>query len=130
MLLDHITIRTQDLSGTRDFMVGLFGLEEQDRPKAIQHIPGHWLYSEGKPIVHLIGSWGAGMTHTPEGFDHVGFRLENYKEFRERLDTLGINYSLMELPELNERRIFFHIPNGPLLETVFDDTRTNMEVVK
>ena len=124
MKLDHITIRTRNLPATRDFFVELFGLEERARPQALQRIPGHWLYANDKPIVHLIGSGSFRADQAGDGYDHIGFRAEDYKGFRDRLDRMKLKYSLMDLPELNERRIFFHIPSGPLLETVFDDHTT------
>jgi len=122
MHLDHITIRTRDLVGTKDFFLKVFDqLEERGRPKAIKRIPGHWLYADDKPIVHLIGSHGSGFDGAPEAFDHVGLRLEGYSTFRAKLDRLGIPYSMMDLPELDERRLFFRTPSGLLLETVFTE---------
>lgn len=42
MHLDHITLRTRDLAGTRAFFLSVFDdLEERERPKAIRRIPGH-----------------------------------------------------------------------------------------
>ena len=122
MHIDHITIRTQDLAGTKDFFLKVFDqLEEQERPKAIQRIPGHWLYADGKPIVHLIGSRAHNHNEATEAFDHVGLRLKGYSKFRSKLDDLGIAYSTMDLPELVERRLFFRTPSGPLLEAVFSE---------
>lgn len=122
MHLDHITLRTRDLSGTRAFFLKIFDeLEERERPKAIARIPGHWLYAHGKPIVHLIGSHGVGRDHTAEAFDHIGIHLEGYATFRSKLDALRIPYSMMDLPELAERRLFFRTPSGPLIETVFHE---------
>lgn len=129
MQLDHITIRTRNLTATRDFFLELFDLEERPRPKAIKRIPGHWLYSQDKPIIHLIGSHGFGIDKAAEAFDHVGFRLEGYEDFRAKLDRLNIKYSLMDLPELTERRIFFHTPCGPLLEAVFTEPTPEYEEV-
>lgn len=118
--LDHLTIRTRDLDTAREFFIQVFDLEERDRPKAIQRIPGHWLYANNKPIVHLIGSYGEGSDRAAEAIDHVGIRLTGYVAFRDRLERLGIQYSAMDLPEISERRMFFRTPGGPLLETVFD----------
>ena len=36
-----------------------------------------------------------------------------------KVEELGIPRSLMELPELHERRIFVQTPGGTLLELVF-----------
>ncbi|SHE61295.1 hypothetical protein SAMN05444273_10256 [Litoreibacter ascidiaceicola] len=125
MHLDHITLRTRDLAGTRAFFLEVFDeLEERDRPKAIHRIPGHWLYAGDKPIVHLIGARGYGTDTSAEAFDHVGIYLDGYKTFRAKLDALAIPYSTMDLPEIEERRLFFRTPSGPLLEVVFTEPTT------
>ena len=122
MHLDHITVRTRDLAGTRAFFLEVFEeLEERNRPQAIQRIPGHWLYAGDKPIIHLIGARGYGADTSAEAFDHVGIHLEGYAAFRARLETLEVPYSTMDLPEITERRLFFRTPSGPLLEAVFNE---------
>jgi len=121
MKLDHVTIRTRDLQAARSFFLRVFDLEEGERPLAIQRIPGHWLYSEGHPLVHIIGSQGSGFDRSAEAIDHVGLRLEGYAEFRSKLDQLGIHYSTMDLADMGERRLFFRAPGGPLLEAVFSE---------
>ncbi len=121
MHLDHVTIRTRDIAGTRDFFRTVFDLEEGERPQAIRRIPGLWLYTGGQPLVHIIGSQGNGIDRAAEAIDHVGFRLDGYGAFREKLDRLGIRYSTMDLADLQERRLFFRAPGGPLLEAVFSE---------
>jgi len=121
MRIDHVTIRTRDLEGTRAFFKTVFDLEDGERPQAIRRIPGFWLYSEGQPIVHIIGSHGAGMDRAAEAIDHVGFRMAGYSDFRTKLDRLGIHYSTMDLADIEERRLFLQAPGGPLLEAVFSE---------
>ena len=131
MHLDHITLRTRDLAGTRAFFLTLFDdLEERERPEAIQRIPGHWLYANNKPIVHLIGALGHGLDTASEAFDHVGLHLEGYAAFRAKLDTLAIQYSTMDLPEIAERRLFFRTPSGLLLEAVFSESPPLQETIQ
>lgn len=128
MHLDHVTVRTRDLQGTRAFFLEVFDeLEERERPKAIHRIPGHWLYAGDKPIVHLIGSNGRGLDGAAEAFEHIGIHLDGYADFRAKLETLGIRYSTMDLPELGERRLFFRTPSGPLLEAVFHEAMPNTQ---
>jgi glyoxylase I family protein len=120
MQLDHVTLRTSDLAATRHFFLDLFDLKEGSRPAAIRRIPGHWLYAGDAPIVHLIA--GQATTRVgSEAWDHVGFRLSGYAAFRDKLDKRDIPYSPMDLPEINERRLFFRAPGGPLIEAVFRD---------
>lgn len=121
MQLDHAMLRTRDISGARDFFLRLFDMQEGPRPKTIQRFPGCWLFADGKPTVHIIGSRGHGFDHAAEVIDHVGFRLEGYQTFRSMLDRFDIRYSTMDLAAIQERRLFFHAPGGPLLETVFSE---------
>ncbi len=122
MKLDHVTIRTRDLQATRSFLLSVFDLKEGERPLAVQRIPGHWLYSEGHPLVHIIGAQGYGIDRAAEAIDHVGLRMEGYADFRNKLDHLGIHYSTMDLADIGERRLFFRTPGGPLLEAVFSES--------
>lgn len=121
MRLDHVTIRTRDIAATRDFFREVFELEEGLRPAAIRRIPGTWLYWEGQPLVHVIGSQGHGFDQAAEAIDHVGFRLSDYARFRARLDRLGVRYSTMDLTDIQERRLFLRAPGGPILEAVFSE---------
>ena len=129
MNLDHVTIRTPDLQTTRSFFLTVFDLEEGERPAALRRIPGHWLYSGGHPLVHIIGvgAQGNGIDRAAEAIDHVGFRLEGYGAFRKKLDQLGIPYLPMDLADIQERRLFFHAPGGPLLEAVFSEAVPQIE---
>jgi len=123
MHLDHVTIRTRNLEITRDFLLQVLDLEERPRPQVIQRqIPGHWLYADDQPLFHLITSVGAGQDPAAEAIDHVGVHLDGYARFRTKLESLGVPYSLMDLPELDERRVFFRTPGGPMLEAVFNET--------
>lgn len=122
MQLDHVTLRTTDLTRARDFFLAVFDLKEGSRPAAIQRIPGHWLYTGAEPVVHLIGSQGGEIDRAAEAWDHAAFRLTGYARFRTKLEEMGIPYSPMDLPDIGERRLFFRAPGGPLIETVFRGT--------
>jgi len=49
--MDHFTINTDNLAATREFYAGL-GLRPGPRPNFA--VDGLWLYSEGRPILHVI----------------------------------------------------------------------------
>ena len=51
-LLDHFNIRTRKLAETVSFYEDVLGLEKGARPNFA--FPGAWMYSEGKPVVHLV----------------------------------------------------------------------------
>ena len=56
MHLDHINIAApaELLAKTRDFYCDVIGLAEGFRPTFSRK--GFWLYSKGKPIIHLVES--------------------------------------------------------------------------
>lgn len=118
--LDHATLRTQELEATRVFFETVLDLQPGDRPDF--PFPGYWLYAGGAPIVHLIPGEGGAVDRRGEAIDHVAFRLSGYEAMRRRLETLGIDYSTMDLPALGERRLFVRTPTGILLELVFRET--------
>jgi catechol 2,3-dioxygenase-like lactoylglutathione lyase family enzyme len=115
-MLDHVTLRTSDLEGTRDFIETVLGFKPGYRPAF--GFPGYWLYDGAEPIVHLIPGRGGAVDRSGETIDHVAFRIDDYDGMRRRLDNLAIVYSRMELRELNERRLFIRTPAGVLLELV------------
>lgn len=115
--LDHATLRTNDLEGTREFLETVLDLTPGYRPAF--SFPGYWLYAGGEPIVHVIPGHGGRVDRNGETIDHVGFRLSGYDHYRDKLTALGVRYSLMDLTELDERRIFIRTPTGVLLELVF-----------
>jgi len=120
-MLDHVTLRTHDLEGTRTFFEAVLDLKAGYRPDF--SFPGYWLYADGEPVVHLIAGRGGAIDRAGETIDHVAFRLSDHDGMRRRLDGLSIPYSQMELPELGERRLFLRTPTGILLELVFREGR-------
>jgi catechol 2,3-dioxygenase-like lactoylglutathione lyase family enzyme len=116
-MLDHATLRTKDLEGTKAFFETVLGLEAGYRPAF--PFAGYWLYAAGWPILHLIPGQGGPVDRSGETIDHVAFRMDNPEAMRLKLDRLAIPYSQMNLPELGERRLFLRTPTGILLELVF-----------
>jgi catechol 2,3-dioxygenase-like lactoylglutathione lyase family enzyme len=125
MHIDHTTLRTEHLDLTKDFLVRVFDLAEGPRPALIAaNIPGYWLYHKGAPLIHLILSKplpGAQTGFSVEAIDHTAFFMDDFDGFKKKLEDLDIHYSLMELPDIRERRIFIQTPTRILLETVFRD---------
>ena len=123
MHIDHTTLRTAQLEKTKDFLTRIFDLVEGPRPAVIaENIKGYWLCYKEAPLIHLIESHlhpGTAAGYAVEAIDHTAFFMEDYDGFRKKLDKLNIPYSHMDLPDINERRIFIQTPTKILLETVF-----------
>jgi len=123
MQLDHVTLRTGRLEATRRFFCDVFGLVEKPRPRAIRHIPGHWLYQGEAPIVHLIAAGGDAGHEGAEAIDHIAFRLTDLGGVVERLRRFGIPHSHGYIAELSEHRLFVQAPGGQLIELVVREAR-------
>ena len=123
MHIDHTTLRTNELEKTKEFLIRVFDLKSGERPAVIAaNIPGYWLYYKDKPLIHLIESSyfdKTSLDNSSEAIDHTAFYMENYEEFKQKLTEMKVTYSLMDLPDIGERRIFLRTPTGILLETVF-----------
>jgi catechol 2,3-dioxygenase-like lactoylglutathione lyase family enzyme len=117
--LDHVNIETEDVDGTARFYSDILGLESGNRPEFGR--PGHWMYSGGAPIIHLItpdpdnkmvtGSHDAAISH-------FALRIENFEAARAHLDKNGVDYNEVGVPGTPMRQLFFDDPNGVLVELI------------
>jgi catechol 2,3-dioxygenase-like lactoylglutathione lyase family enzyme len=119
MRIDHINIAApmQLLEEVRDFYCKALLLEEGPRPDF--GIPGFWLYGDGKPILHLIESNEHHRAAKPHYLDHVAFEVEDLQGYTERLDQLGVEYSVKHIPDYNISQVFCHDPCGNGVEANF-----------
>lgn len=128
-LLDHCSIRTVKLAETRDFYVDVLGMIDGDRPDF--DFPGHWLYVDGKPVVHLVGvdpddpsglqeylggPIDADSLQGSGAFDHIAFRAKEPAALIARLQTLGYKYRERQVPGMDLHQVFVEDPNGIMVE--------------
>jgi catechol 2,3-dioxygenase-like lactoylglutathione lyase family enzyme len=118
--LNHVTVRTDDLEGTRDFYQDVLGLAEGPRPPL--GFPGYWLYCGEHPVVHLVpvrNGIGGGASRDTGSFDHVAFAAHDYEGMRERLGNRRIKFREQRVPETSIRQLFFEDPNRVMVELNF-----------
>jgi len=119
--LDHVTIVTRDLAASRDFYMGVLGLEEADfRPNFA--FDGAWLTLGPTAVVHLMvvdRDLGDGLT---QPFDHFALRARDMKGVRAALDQRGIAFTEQQPPGSTIRQIFLKDPDGVRVELTFDET--------
>ncbi len=120
--LNHMTVRTDDLEGTRDFYQDLLGLKAGPRPPL--GFPGYWLYAGEQPVVHLVPKShgiGGGPSADTGNFDHVAFTATGFAATRERLRQRqrGIRFREQDVPATPIRQIFLEDPNRVMIELNF-----------
>ena len=112
---DHFTIRTDDLSATRDFYVDVLGFVDGYRPPF--DFPGNWLYLEDRPVIHVVHIDSADVDDPGSGaVDHVAFRGADADALAAHLDDRAIKYRQAEVPSLELKQFFIQDPNGITVE--------------
>jgi len=109
--LNHVTVRTDDLEGTRDFYQDCLGLKAGARPPL--GFPGYWLYAGQDAVVHLVPKShgiGGGPSQDTGNFDHIAFTASRYNATCAHLQKRGIKFRAQEVPATKIRQIFFSGP--------------------
>lgn len=125
MQLNHLLILAQDLPAVRRFFVDAIGLEDGPRPPF--PFPGAWLYSEGRPLIHLAAadndprrSAYLGERNAGGGaIDHLALTGADFDALIARLDRLGIEYAKRAVPLEGHVQIFVPGPEGLKVEMLF-----------
>jgi catechol 2,3-dioxygenase-like lactoylglutathione lyase family enzyme len=122
--ISHITLLSDDIDATRDFYREMLGLREGERPPL--PFPGHWLYGDDGPLVHIadravylaharaIGLPDPLVVGSP--IDHVAFAASDYEEASSRLERGGVSAVRNSVPGVGLRQLFFCDPDGVRIE--------------
>jgi catechol 2,3-dioxygenase-like lactoylglutathione lyase family enzyme len=125
--LNHLNIRPWDLEATKDFYVGVVGLEIGYRPPV--GFPGYWLYSGDQALVHLQGPRPGEETPEPPpagqqpntGYvDHIAFTASDLPAVRQRLTQRGVEFTERVVPRDGQILLTVLDMNGVRVELVFD----------
>jgi len=119
-VLDHFNIRTRRLAETVRFYEDVLGLEKGARPNFA--FPGAWMYSEGKPVVHIVD---ISVTDEPQKPDsgvvhHVAFVSRGFDGMTQRLKSKGVRFDARQVPGGEVWQIFVFDPNGVVIELNYE----------
>src|SRR3954467_3254837 len=97
-VLDHFTTRTRKLAETVGFYEDVLGLESGPRPNFA--FPGAWMYSEGKPVVHLVDISASDEPQKPDSgvVHHIAFVSRGFAGMQERLSKTGFEFRTQAVP--------------------------------
>ena len=119
-VLDHFNIRTRKLGETVKFYEEVLGLEKGARPNFA--FPGAWMYSEGKPVVHLVDISPTEEPQKPDSgvVHHVAFVSRGFTAMQRRLQSKGMKFDSRQVPGGDLWQIFVHDPNGVMIELNYE----------
>ena len=119
-VLDHFNIRTRKLAETVRFYEDVLGLEKGPRPNFA--FPGAWMYSEGKPVVHLVDISPTEEAQKPDSgvVHHVAFVSRGFDGMKQRLSAKGMKFDSRQVPGGDLWQIFVHDPNGVMIELNYE----------
>jgi len=119
-VLDHFNIRTRKLADTVRFYEDILGLENGERPNF--NFPGAWMYSEGRPVVHLVDIAPTAEAQKPDSgvVHHVAFVSRDFKGMKQRLAAKGMPFDTREVPGVPVWQIFVRDPNGVMIELNYE----------
>jgi catechol 2,3-dioxygenase-like lactoylglutathione lyase family enzyme len=119
-VLDHFNIRTRKLADTVRFYEDILGLEKGARPNFA--FPGAWMYSEGKPVVHLVDISRTDEPQKPDSgvVHHVAFLSRGFADMQQRLKSKGMQFDSRQVPGGDLWQIFVNDPNGVMIELNYE----------
>lgn len=115
MKLNHILVLTTDLAAMEHFWTQLIGLRSGERPPF--PFKGLWLYSEGRPLVHIAEQHHAAFGNG--SIAHVALEGADYEALVTRLDQQQYHYTEKEVPLSGDRQVFIAGPDGLTVEMLF-----------
>ena len=122
-VLDHFNIRTRKLGETVRFYEEVLDLKKGERPNFA--FPGAWMYSEGKPVVHLVDISQTSEQQKPNSgvVHHVAFASRDFAGMKQRLKSKGLPFDVREVPGVDVWQIFVTDPNGVMIELNYETAK-------
>jgi catechol 2,3-dioxygenase-like lactoylglutathione lyase family enzyme len=119
-VLDHYNVSTRRLKETVQFYEDVLGFVNGPRPAF--NFPGAWLYSGGRPVVHLndISQTERRQPADSGVIDHVAFGCRGFEAMKQHLTRKGVPYRVNQVPGSASWQIFLSDPNNVEIELNFE----------
>ena len=120
MHLDHANIVTPDLDTTVRFFTDVLGLTTGSRPDF--RVAGYWLYSAGRPVIHLTQATIAlPAGRTSPRIDHIALRVADRDEWDallQRMNAHEIDYQLNPGDATSDIQLWVTLAPGVTIEII------------
>lgn len=126
---DHYLLFTTDLKKTVDWYSNVLGIKPGPTPDF--DVPVHWLYLDGKPIIHAaernpknqiesyIGKVDYNQNKGSGLIDHIAFNCTGLTKMLSRLNELKVEYTQYRVDTTSRYQVFMFDPNGVKIELDF-----------
>lgn len=115
--LNHAALNTRDVSASVRFYTDLLGFREVPRPNF--SFAGSWLYRDGLGMMlHLIHDerFLALQPTIETRRHHLAFRVDDFDQAKLKVAARGLSCVERTLPDHGYRQLFFHDPDGNVIE--------------
>ena len=130
--IEHYLVAADDMEATRDWYCTVLGMEEGPHPDF--GFPVHWLYLNGRDVVHIGQSakhagesqkiyLGRTSRDTGSGtgsIDHIAFRATGLNATMAHLRSRGVEFTERRAGNQALYQLFIVDPNGIKIELNFD----------
>ncbi|AWY44290.1 extradiol dioxygenase [Pseudomonas putida] len=120
MHLDHANIVVADLDKTLGFFTEVLGFTIGPRPGF--RVPGAWLYSQGRPLIHLSqATAGLPAGKVSPRIDHIALRVADLDEWNAVLDRLkarGLDYQINAPHDGSDFQLWVSLAPGVTVEII------------
>ncbi|MHC8320919.1 VOC family protein [Pseudomonas sp. GB2N2] len=120
MHLDHANIVVADLGKTVVFFTDVLGFTTGHRPDF--RVPGAWLYSQRRPLIHLTqATGGLPAVKVSSRIDHIALRVADLDEWNavlERLKAHGLDYQVNAPDDGSDYQLWVALAPGVTVEII------------
>jgi catechol 2,3-dioxygenase-like lactoylglutathione lyase family enzyme len=120
MHLDHANIVIADLDKAIGFFTDVLGFTKGYRPDF--RVPGAWLYSQGRPLIHLTqATGGLPAAKMAPRVDHFALRVADLHEWNavlERLNAHGFDYQVNAPDDGSDYQLWVPLAPGVIVEII------------
>ena len=114
--IDHVTIKTNNLTSIKNFYVNVLGLKvSKSRPNF--KFKGVWLKLKNRSIIHVIET--PKIIHKGDSIDHFAFKGISIKDTKKTLNKHSIRFFEQKTPDNKNAQIFLTDPDNNKIEITF-----------
>jgi catechol 2,3-dioxygenase-like lactoylglutathione lyase family enzyme len=117
--LDHVNIHVADGPRMVAFLEAVLEAREGFRPPF--DFPGHWVYVDGAPAIHLTVV-ERDSDYPPGMVNHIAFGVYDFETAKARIEATGYPYRITGIPDSEIGQFFVTGPEGLLVEVQFRRT--------